>query len=359
MIKKMKLIVFAASIVLCLSALVFGQERFGAIEGTVKDSTGAVVPNATVRIQGDAFDRTVVSDSEGFFRVQQVPPGTNYTVTIAAGNFKPFVQNNVIVQLGQSTPIDSSMSTTVEAVVEVTTDDGIATIDATTSKIQTNLDARTLETLPKGNNFTTALKAAAPVREEMTAGGFQIDGASGSENSFVVDGQDVTNFRSGSLNMNNNIPFQLIQELQIKSNGYEAEFGGATGGVINVVTKRGSDAFHGDIGDMDTTSFASLAAGNVAATSSMAKLIGEDVFPNVVHEGEHESIYIGVIGRSLLVVVFDQRSTLSLVKIRSKRGSFEVAAILDEAVAESAAFHASEHSFFGEITDDDIDSLFS
>ena len=118
-------------------------------------------------------------------------------------------------------------------------------------------------------------------------------------------------------------------------------------------------AFHGDIGDMDTTSFASLAAGNVAATSSMAKLIGEDVFPNVVHEGEHESIYIGVIGRSLLVVVFDQRSTLSLVKIRSKRGSFEVAAILDEAVAESAAFHASEHSFFGEITDDDIDSLFS
>jgi outer membrane receptor protein involved in Fe transport len=79
-------------------------------------------------------------------------------------------------------------------------------------------------------------------------GGFQIDGASGSENSFVVDGQDVTNFRSGSLNMNNNIPFQMIEEVQVKSNGYEAEFGGATGGVINVVTKRGADAFHGDIG---------------------------------------------------------------------------------------------------------------
>src|SRR5437868_5590946 len=111
--------------------------------------------------------------------------------------------------------------------------------------------------------------------------------------------------------------------------------------------------FHGDIGDMDTTSFASLAAGNVAATSSMAKLIGEDVFPCVVHEGEHESIYISIIGRSLLVVVFDQRSTLSLVKIRSKRGSFEVAGILEEAVAESATFAASNSSFFGEITDDD------
>ena len=60
-------------------------------------------------------------------------------------------------------------------------------------------------------------------------------------------------------------------------------------------------AFHGDIGDMDTTSFSSLAAGNVAATSSMAKLIGEDTFPAVVHEGERESIFISVIGRSLLV----------------------------------------------------------
>jgi predicted regulator of Ras-like GTPase activity (Roadblock/LC7/MglB family) len=118
-------------------------------------------------------------------------------------------------------------------------------------------------------------------------------------------------------------------------------------------------AFHGDIGDMDTTSFSSLAAGNVAATNSMAKLIGEDVFPSVVHEGEHESIFISVIGRSLLVVVFDQRSTLSLVKIRSKRGSFEVAAILDEALRDSSASYANQTSFFAEVTDEDIDSLFS
>jgi predicted regulator of Ras-like GTPase activity (Roadblock/LC7/MglB family) len=118
-------------------------------------------------------------------------------------------------------------------------------------------------------------------------------------------------------------------------------------------------AFHGDIGDMDTTSFSSLAAGNVAATSSMAKLIGEDTFPSVVHEGENESIFISVIGRALLVVVFDGRSTLSLVKLRTKRGSFEVAAIIDEAMAQSAAFRVNNNSFFSEITDEDIDSLFS
>ncbi len=130
--------------------------------------------------------------------------------------------------------------------------------------------------------------------------------------------------------------------------------------VVFLVDRDGQTiAFHGEIGDMDTTSFSSLAAGNVAATSSMAKLIGEDVFPSVFHEGERESIFISVIGRSLLVVVFNERSTLSLVKLRTKRGSFEVAAILDEAVSQSANYKLNNNSFFSEITDEDIDSLFS
>ncbi|MFN0278093.1 MAG: roadblock/LC7 domain-containing protein [Pyrinomonadaceae bacterium] len=118
-------------------------------------------------------------------------------------------------------------------------------------------------------------------------------------------------------------------------------------------------AFHGDIGDMDTTSFASLAAGNVAATHSMAKLIGEDAFPSVFHEGEKESIFISIIGRSLLVTVFDERSTLGLVKIRTARGSYDVARVLDEATEASANFRINQNSFFNEITDEDIDSLFS
>src|SRR2546423_7872142 len=132
------------------------------------------------------------------------------------------------------------------------------------------------------------------------------------------------------------------------------------GRVVFLIDRDGQPiAFHGEIGDMDTTSFSSLAAGNVAATSSMAKLIGEDVFPSVFHEGEHVSIFISVIGRSLLVVIFDERSTLSLVKLRTKRGSFEVAAILDEALRDSDTSRMNGNSFFSEITDEDIDSLFS
>lgn len=130
--------------------------------------------------------------------------------------------------------------------------------------------------------------------------------------------------------------------------------------VVFLVDRDGQPiAFHGDIGDMDTTSFSSLAAGNVAATTSMAKLIGEDVFPAVVHEGERESIFISVIGRSLLVVVFDERSTLGLVKLRTKKASHEVASILEAIKNDSMNGRLDQNSFFAEITDEDIDSLFS
>ena len=130
--------------------------------------------------------------------------------------------------------------------------------------------------------------------------------------------------------------------------------------VVFLVDRDGQPiAFHGDIGDMDTTSFSSLAAGNVAATTSMAKLLGEDIFPAVVHEGERESIYISVIGRSLLVVVFDERSTLGLVKLRAKKASHELAGLIHEIILESEKRKGEENSFFSEITDEDIDSLFS
>lgn len=243
--KNIKLGSLLLAIIFCLTAAAFGQERTGMIEGTIKDSTGAVIPNATVQVEGNSFNRTATTDDSGFFRIQQVPPGV-YKVSVSAGNFQTSLQNNVSVSLGSATVVDTELRASgVSATVNVTGDNGIATIDPTSSKIQTNLSAARLEELPKGVNFTSALKAAAPVRPEVTAGGFQIDGATGSENSFVIDGQEVTNFRDGTLNRNNNVPFQIVQELQVKSNGFEAEFGGATGGVINVVTKRGSDQFNG------------------------------------------------------------------------------------------------------------------
>jgi predicted regulator of Ras-like GTPase activity (Roadblock/LC7/MglB family) len=126
--------------------------------------------------------------------------------------------------------------------------------------------------------------------------------------------------------------------------------------VVFLVDKDGQEiAVQGEIGNLDTTSLASLAAGNVAATGGMAQLIGEKEFPTLSHEGERESIHISVIGRLLLVVVFDERSSLGLVKLRSKQVSMQLAAMIDEIT--QAEFDDSD-SPFAEITDEDIDSLF-
>ena len=116
---------------------------------------------------------------------------------------------------------------------------------------------------------------------------------------------------------------------------------------------------HGELGDLDTTSLASLVAGNVAATGGMAKLLGEDEFPTLSHEGERESIHISVIGRILLVVVFDHRSSLGLVKLRSKQISHELVRAFSE-IEQDSVMDGMEGSLpFSEITDAEIESLFS
>ena len=129
--------------------------------------------------------------------------------------------------------------------------------------------------------------------------------------------------------------------------------------VVFLVDKDGQQiAVKGEVGNIDTTSLASLAAGNVAATGGMAELIGEKEFPTLSHEGERESIHICVIGRVLLVVIFDDRSSLGLVKLRVKQVTPELHAIFEE-VARATKQAASDESFFAEITDEDIDSLFN
>src|ERR671928_1505741 len=130
--------------------------------------------------------------------------------------------------------------------------------------------------------------------------------------------------------------------------------------VVFLVDKNGQEiAVQGEVGALDTTSLASLAAGNVAATGGMARLIGEKEFPTLSHEGERESIHICIIGRVLLVVVFDERSSLGLVKLRVKQSSRDLSALFDEIARIAEQRKESEEALFAEITDDDIDSLFN
>lgn len=243
-----KLVLFSLVLVLGLTGISFGQETTGTIEGTVKDPSGAVVPGVSVTVTGLGFTRTVTTDDAGFFRVQQVPPGVFTVATAATSGFGDSTNSNVSVVLGKTTPVNISLQAGgVSSSIDVTAGNEY-TIDPTDNKIQTNITARTAELLPKGTNFNSLLKIAPSTRPEPLNGGFQVDGASGSENTFIIDGQEVTHFRTGVLRANDNLPFSLVQEVQIKSSGFEAEFGGATGGVINVVTKSGGNEWHGEFG---------------------------------------------------------------------------------------------------------------
>jgi hypothetical protein len=242
----------------CFSAIAFGQATTGSIEGTITDPNGAVVPGIEVTIATRTgnptgiettvgYRRTVTTDDRGFFRVQQIPPGFYTVSTAEKSGFGAATFNNVEVVLDKTTPVNITLTADVQNVQVDVTADALA-IDPTDNKIQTNITQRTAELLPKGTNFTSLLTVAPAVRNEPLSGGFQIDGASGSENTFIIDGQEVSNFRTGTLNLNNNIPFQFVQEVQVKSSGFNAEFGGATGGVVNVVTRGGGNEFRGEFG---------------------------------------------------------------------------------------------------------------
>jgi predicted regulator of Ras-like GTPase activity (Roadblock/LC7/MglB family) len=142
---------------------------------------------------------------------------------------------------------------------------------------------------------------------------------------------------------------QIISKLRIDANAK----------VVFLVDKNGQQiAAHGDIENLDTTSLASLTAGNVAAMGGLAKLIGEKEFPNQFHEGERESLHMSIVGgRVVLVVIFDAKSSLGLVRLRVKKAGEELGKVFDALAKKQATPGAA--SPFAEITDDDIDNLFS
>jgi predicted regulator of Ras-like GTPase activity (Roadblock/LC7/MglB family) len=129
--------------------------------------------------------------------------------------------------------------------------------------------------------------------------------------------------------------------------------------VVFLVDKNGQLIAHaGQVENLDTTSLASLTAGNIAATSGLAKLIGEKEFSILFHEGERDNLHISVVGqRVILVVIFDRRATLGLVRLRVKKASEELEQVLDRLMKSAQATGAQP--LFSEISEEDIDNLFS
>ena len=238
--------------VLMSAGMAVGQEKSGQVSGTVIDESGASIPNAkiTASTPGLPRDLETTSDGAGMYVFQSLPPGL-YTFTVSKTGFATIKQHNVQVSLGSKILFSPKMTVSaVTQTVEVT--EASISLDVTSSRTSTNITPETISTLPKSRNFNSLLALAPGVRLEAKSGtagvgGVSVDGASGSENVFIIDGVEVSDTLTGALRAVHNLPFEFLSEIQVKSGGFEAEYGGANGGVINLATKSGSNEYHGEL----------------------------------------------------------------------------------------------------------------
>jgi outer membrane receptor protein involved in Fe transport len=223
----------------------------GTIEGTVADPNGAVVPNVTVTLSGPNLIRTqtTTTDENGVYRFLQVPPGKYSVATTATAGFNARTTDNVDVSLGRSTTVNIALQTAgVGASVDV-----VATpeIDQTNNTSGTNVSSEQFSNFPTSRTVQGLYTIAPTVTRSglRDASGRDRDpsvaGSSGPENSYILDGVNTTDPAFGGAGAN--LPFEFVQEVEVKTGAYGAEYGHATGGIFNVITKSGGNQFHGDV----------------------------------------------------------------------------------------------------------------
>ena len=183
-----------------------------------------------------------MTDGSGGYRAD-LEPGM-YTVRFELSGFARQEVPNFEVLLGRNTTSIASLKVgNVSEAVQVTAEHA-PLIDARSTIIAHNVTAEEIDRLPKGRSFQSIALTAPSVNSGEIEGGFQVNGASGAENAFTVDGVNTTSLVNGSSRQNT--VFEYIQEVQVKTTGIPAEFGGALGGVISAVTKSGGNIFTGE-----------------------------------------------------------------------------------------------------------------
>lgn len=245
-----KLLVLALSAAFALPVL--AQTITGGIVGTVKDATGAPVPGVAVSVSGPTIvgSETATTTPSGFYRFISLPPGI-YDVTFTLKGFKTLTRKGVRVSVGTMTDVgaDLAMSQMTEQVEVV---GNVSVVDTVSNEVGTNLDRNFVENIPTRRTSFFDLVATAP--GSLSAGEGSGDhsastrtmvyGSSYDDNSFKLDGVDITDNYWGEALAEPNI--DAIEEVQVLSLGAPAEYGNLQGAVYNIVTRQGTNDFHGD-----------------------------------------------------------------------------------------------------------------
>ena len=250
---------FVPLLTLILTCGVFAQNESsvrGNLSGTVFDASGAVVPKANVTMQGPTGDRTVMTDDEGRFAFDTLTPGF-YGVKAEMAGFKSVEAKQIEVFTGKT----STVRMTLEAgggneVVEVS--GSVVAVDTTSTAVATNLNDTFYQSLPVARGVTGLFYAAPGVASggATGTGNPSIAGGTGLENNYVADGVSITDGGFGGIgvysriygSLSTGINLSFVKEVQVKTGGFEAQYGKSTGGIVQIVTKSGTNEFHGSIG---------------------------------------------------------------------------------------------------------------
>ena len=240
-----RLIPLLVTCALCLPVFARAQEQRASVEGTVRDGSGAVLPGVTLEARSPAMAgvQTTVTDAGGLYRFPALPPG-RYEVTATLAGFQPAKSSEVRLELGQVLKVDLTLTVGMAESVRVTGESPL--IDVKQNVAGAVVQAETIERIPKGRDFAGVVTSAPGITSEARNRGIQIDGASGADNRFMIDGVDTTNILNGT--SGKSLPVDFVDTVQAKASGYAAEYRASLGGVISAITKSGGNQFHGGAG---------------------------------------------------------------------------------------------------------------
>lgn len=240
-----KLVLLVGVMFLC-AGIMTAQQTTAKIFGVVQLEDGSQVPGVSVEATSPKLvgKATSITDENGVFRLANLAPGV-YKLVFSLQGFQTVVQDNVLLKLEQTLTLKIEMKLgNIEEAVTITGQ--VAQIDVKSTSKGMTLTKEVFQTLPKGRNFDSLATAIPGVSmETLLLGGLSVDGASGLENVYFVDGVDTTNIKNGRVGQD--VSYDFADEVQVKSSGYNAEFGGSLGGVINIVTRSGGNEFHGEV----------------------------------------------------------------------------------------------------------------
>ena len=247
---KSRIFIFALVAALFVAGGVFAQEQMGAISGTVVDKDGAALPGVTVEVTGPRGTFSAITDTAGVYKFPRLG-SARYKVAAKLDGFVTAEVPDVDLTIGKELRVNFTLQPgSFEEAITVAAENVV--IDVTKSQTAVSIRREDLELLPRGRDFTSVVAQAAGASDESFLGGISIDGASGSENRFIMDGVDTTHPQDGVSGQN--MVTDFIEEVQVKTAGYNAEYGGSLGGVINAITKSGGNEFHGWVGAYYTDS---------------------------------------------------------------------------------------------------------